>query len=462
MFDGNKSLVAIRFGGYPETVLAMSDALFSGSKIALRLPKEKSETELTTHGGNYSRRVKAGDTASECVLKANGDEKKEKDESPRDLYIFCKDESGLFTELDSKLSVPLMPEWEEYFIRELKDRKILKRLNVFSTNTEFAAYAVTLKKGETQIAKVLTDGLESGEICIPNTKQDDTAFGDIETFTQYLNAFGKDIAKKIQATFKPVFNPAEESICPELYEAQLAGAEAIKRQLKKEKMTMLVSGCGTGKTKIGPAALYAYQKSIGGGRRINVITCPSHVAKKWVRELYETVPDCIARVVSSITDVDRMYELYKTLDKPVFMVLSKESARSGYLRKPTVMWNKCRKGFICPVCGAVQEMTVTTDGISYTVPADSIFFHEENNKNHKCQSCKTVLWEADNPDCLDPAKNEWQAKESRTTYALQMKIFRLTLPCRLKYVSIPALRGGVLHKNFLFVRFCEVSAAAFF
>ena len=45
VFDGNKRLVAIRFGGYPETVLAMSDALFSGSKIALRLPKEKSESE---------------------------------------------------------------------------------------------------------------------------------------------------------------------------------------------------------------------------------------------------------------------------------------------------------------------------------------------------------------------------------------------------------------------------------
>ena len=422
VFDGNKSLVAIRFGGYPETVLAMSDALFSGSKIALRLPKEKNETELTSFGGRYSRRLKAGDTASECVLKLNDDEKKEKDENPRDLYIFCKDESGLFTELDSKLAVPLIPEWEEYFIRELKDRKILKRLNVFSVNAEFAAYAVTLKKDETEIARVLTDGLESGEICIPNAKKDDTAFMDIETFTQYLNAFGKDIAKKIQATFKPVFNPAEESICPELnevneyikknvgyslYEAQLAGAEAIKRQLEKEKMTMLVSSCGTGKTKIGAAALYAYQKSIGGGRRINVITCPSHVAKKWVRELYETVPDCIASVVSSITDVDRMYELYRTTDKPVFMVLSKESARSGYLRKPTVMWNKRRKGFICPVCGAVQEMTVTNDGISYTVPADSIFFHDENNKNHKCQSCKTVLWEADNPDCLDPAKNEW-------------------------------------------------------
>ena len=224
MFDGNKSLVAIRFGGYPETVLAMSDALFSGSKIALRLPKEKSETELTTHGGNYIRRMKAGDTASECVLRANDDEKKEKDENPRDLYIFCKDESGLFTELDSKLSVPLIPDWEKYFIRELKDRKILKKLNVFSTNTEFAAYAVTLKKGETQIAKVLTDGLESGEICIPNARKDDTAFGDIETFTQYLNAFGKDIAKKIQATFKPVFNPAERCLSP-------AKTDGMKKQV---------------------------------------------------------------------------------------------------------------------------------------------------------------------------------------------------------------------------------------
>ena len=136
---------------------------------------------------------------------------------------------------------------------------------------------------------VLTDGLKAGEICIPSAKPDDTAFKGIHTFTQYLESFGKDVARKIQSTFIPVFDPANEGICPELkevnehikantgyslYEAQLAGAEAIKRQLEKEKMTMLVSSCGTGKTKIGAAALYAYQKSKGGGARINVITCP--------------------------------------------------------------------------------------------------------------------------------------------------------------------------------------------
>ena len=422
VFDGNRNLIALRFGGYPETVLAMSDALFSGSKIAVRLPGENRETELASLGGGYERRIKSTDTAAECVLRLNDEKIGKEDERPHNIYIFCKCESELFTELDGKLSVPLIPEWEEYFIRELRDRRILKRLNVFSADAEFAAYEVTLKNGENEIAKVLTDGLKSGEICIPNSKQDDAAFQNTETFTQYLNAFGKDIARKIQSTFIPVFDPATEEISPEikevneyirqntgysLYGAQLAGAEAIKRQLEKEKMTMLVSSCGTGKTKIGTAALYAYQKSKGGGRRINVITCPSHVAKKWVRELYETVPDCIARVVSSITDIDRMYELYKTSDKPVFMVLSKESARNGYLRKPAVLWNNRRKGFICPVCGAVQEMTVTTEGLSYTVPADSFYFCEENGKNHKCQSCKTVLWETDNPNCLDPTKSDW-------------------------------------------------------
>ena len=419
--DGNKTVVALRFGGYPETVLSMSDALFSGSKLSLQLPDEKSETVLTTYGGRYERRMKGTDTYAESVLKLsdteNSDEKK-----PRDIYIFCKDETGLFSELDSKLFVPLIPEWEEYFIRELKDRKILKRLNVYSSVT-LAAYRITLKDGEKEIVKVLTDGLKSGEICIPGAKNNDTAFKEIYTFTQYLESFGKDVARKIQSTFIPVFNPANEDICKELkqvnehikantgyslYEAQLAGAEALKRRLQHEKLGILAASCGAGKTKIGAAALYAYQKSAGKkGGKVNVITCPSHVAKKWVRELYETVPDCVAQTVSSISDVDRMYGIYKHTDKTVYLVLSKESARNGYLRKPAVIWSKRKNAFVCPICGEVQKMTVNIDGISVKEPADSFFYREENSKNHKCNNCGTVLWSVCNPDCISPEKNEW-------------------------------------------------------
>ena len=215
VFGGDKKLAAVRFGGYPETVLSMSDALFSGSKIALKLPGETCETELTSFGGKYERRIKAANTSAECVMKLTDSIKTDK-EGPQDIYIFCKCESELFCELDSKLSVPLIPEWEEYFIRELKARKILKKLNVFCTDVSFSAYAVTLKNGEKEIAAVLTEGLKNGEICIPNAKENDTAFRKIQTFTQYLNAFGKDIARKIQSSFVPVFNPAEEEISPEL------------------------------------------------------------------------------------------------------------------------------------------------------------------------------------------------------------------------------------------------------
>lgn len=112
--------------------------------------------------------MKGTDTCAESVLKLSDTENSDK-KKPRDIYIFCKDETGLFSELDSKLFVPLIPEWEEYFIRELKGRKILKMLNVYSSVT-FAAYKITLKDGEKEIVKVLTDGLKSGEICIPGAK----------------------------------------------------------------------------------------------------------------------------------------------------------------------------------------------------------------------------------------------------------------------------------------------------
>ena len=58
VFGGDKKLVAIRFGGYPETVLAMSDALTSGSKIALKLPGETCETGLPHSAENTNAELR--------------------------------------------------------------------------------------------------------------------------------------------------------------------------------------------------------------------------------------------------------------------------------------------------------------------------------------------------------------------------------------------------------------------
>ena len=42
-----------------------------------------------------------------------------------------------------------------------------------------------------------------------------------------------------------------------------------------------------------------------GEKSFNLVMCPSHVTRKWVREIGETLPDSSAMVVDSIRDLDR-------------------------------------------------------------------------------------------------------------------------------------------------------------
>ena len=157
-------------------------------------------------------------------------------------------------------------------------------------------------------------------------------------------------------------------------------------------------------SKIGSTALgalhglWAAQRGRGAENSFGIVMCPSHVTRKWVREIGETLPDTYAMVVHSITELDRLYALYERGDKSVYAVFSKERARDGYMRYPAVRWNERRRAFLCPDCDAVIEMDISEDGTHYTVPADQFFFQKEHKKNHICPKCGTPLWSAVNPD----------------------------------------------------------------
>lgn len=157
-------------------------------------------------------------------------------------------------------------------------------------------------------------------------------------------------------------------------------------------------------SKIGSTALgalhglWAAQRGRGAEKSFGIVMCPSHVTRKWVREIGETLPDTYAMVVHSITDLDRLYALYEQGDKSVYAVFSKERARDGYMRYPAVRWNERRRAFLCPDCDAVIEMEISEDGAHYTVPADQFFFQKEHRKNHVCPQCGSPLWSAVNPD----------------------------------------------------------------
>lgn len=356
-----KSLCAIRFGGYPEMVGAMSDAIYGGGEISAEA------TLLATDSYQESNEAKSEEK-----------EQQNMEETPRKYYIFCSagDADGLFKELDRKTAVPLIPAFQDYVLSELQQRGYLKRLAAILLREKLQAWVLFCTAGDRNIVEVLEDGLHSGKISIPGTAGSTDGFDAVTGVTSYLNAFGVTVAERIRNQFLPLFNPAEEPLSSEileinnyiraktgynLYDAQLAVAESIKRQLTHAKCGFIVAECGSGKTKIGATAMGATYSLLKKGKTFNVVLCPSHVSKKWVRELEETLPNTIGMIVKSIANLDQLYALYEAGTKAVFAIISKERAHDGYMKMPAAVWNQRKKAFICPDCMQILEVSCSKE-----------------------------------------------------------------------------------------------------
>lgn len=423
-----RNLVAMRFGGYPEQVRAMADVLRKGAGVEAVVENHK--IVLCAKHNAYKRNVAHDGIYAEGTMLALDDENGEMEdeeqmevENPnakRKMYIFCDegDTDSLYAELDKKTAIPLIPEFKDYILDECFKRKILVPLEVLSASVHFDAYMLEVRNDEKEMEDVVNFGLKQGKISIPGAVKN-SDFENIVTVSQYLNKYGITIANRIRQSFNPWFDPVAESICDQLnringnlkknvgytlYSAQLAVAEALKRRLDRSKVGLVVAECGSGKTKIGSAALAAHQK---GKKCFNVILCPSHVTKKWVREIQETLPDTKAQVVYNLADIDRAFDEYKNGKETMYIVLSKERARDGYMRKPIVVYSRIKKCYICPYCGKPISMVINDDGTNYTVHADQFYFKKETTLNHKCEECGHVLWGVLNPDDLDIRHNDW-------------------------------------------------------
>lgn len=274
VFDKDKTIVALRIGGYPEAVQAMSDILIAGCDLELQGAREtiqantkgpKTYERKLSHDGVYAEGMHyLKDDVPNTIMFGDDESDGTKVAVKKNLYFFCKSRDELYAELDRKLSVPLIPEFKDYFISELINQKLLQQLTVYSLGYKFEAWHMKISEDESEVAKVLEDGLKSGKITIPGTQSGNLAvFNNIKTFTQYLGEFGSMVAERIKNCFPPRFNPAEEPVAPEitevndcvrsnagysLFDAQLGAAEALKRQLETDKMALLVAECGTGKS----------------------------------------------------------------------------------------------------------------------------------------------------------------------------------------------------------------------
>lgn len=427
--DGREQhLRAIRFGGYPEMVRAMSDSIYAGATLETEFAGEtamltcepkKYECHLS-HDGIYAEATilsldDADETRSTNEEEMGGQTNVEL--PPRKCVLFCPvgNRRALFEALDRKTAVPLIPEFQAYVLDELQRRRFLKPLRVISIRERLEAWLLLCKKDDANIVKVLEDGLKTGAIYIPGTVQNQHGFDCVHSVTSYLSAFGVTVAERIRNQFQPLFDPAAEQLSPEilrindyicahagysLYPAQLAVAESVKRKLSEGKSAFIVAECGSGKTKIGATALAAYQAQ-KRKKTFNIVLCPSHVAKKWVRELAETLPDTAGVIVRSITELDSLYAQYQQGDKSIYAVISKEKARDGYMRRPAVLFDARKGAFRRPCCGEIIELPSSDDTDGWTT-AKPEAFRTETRRNHKCMNCGELLWTAANPSVPAP------------------------------------------------------------
>lgn len=287
----NSTITAIRFGGYPEMVRAMSDAIYGGGTIEAVQNETKRDLKSApkgyrrqlTHDGVYaSATLMANDDALTAQIQGNEEDEAEagvqQELQPRRCYIFCPagDRDRLFEEVDRKTAAPMIPAFRDYVLDELTARGDLRQLEVFSLREKLDAFVLSLKPEDANVVEILEAGLKSGAITIPGAVpgQPD-GFGDVKSVVGYLNAFGPTVAQRIRSQFQPLFDPAAEPLSEEvlavndtimakagysLYDAQLAVAEATKRQLDRKKVALIVAECGSGKTKIGSTAIGALQE----------------------------------------------------------------------------------------------------------------------------------------------------------------------------------------------------------
>ena len=464
--DPSPTLAGLRFGGYAEVVRGLTDAIYGGATIEIE-DADGSLLTLKSLSKQYHREVSHEGLYAEATLIAEDeiqessksqDEKSSKHAQKDDLfddnvpqqdipahicYIFCHpgNEDELFQAIDQKSYVPMIPEYQDYVLAELKRRRILRPLRVRSLYQELEAWKLCCEAKDQNLVKVMEDGLKQGKIKIPGAAPGPSLLDGVHSVTDYLNTFGVAVAERIKKLFVPLFDPATEPLSEEvldineyirahagysLYDAQLAVAESIKRKLGQSKVALIVAGCGTGKTKIGSVAvaaagLQSHQISAGHSKTFSIVLCPAHVTKKWVREIEESIPNTFAAVVRSISEFDLLYKLYEQGSRNCFAIISKEKARDGYMRAPAVIfrkWNReglniarphaneempaagfsaFRHVFCCPDCGAVIMENISKDGVAYCVPAGPRFFRSENRENHKCKICGSSLWTALNP-----------------------------------------------------------------
>ncbi len=271
--------------------------------------------------------------------------------------------SRIYDKLYDNSPAPILMDWMQYITSELQRRGHLSELRMIKQDEE-ALNAFKLQVPFDILFLIIKNGLSSGRISVNGSNLSSSRINEVTGLDSYLNSFTEILTDKIQASFSPKFRPGIDKYSSklntfadyakykgiELYDAQKGVIQAASNNLDKNNISLIVSEMGSGKSIMSVATTYVNSKKNG---LTNIIICPGHLVYKWKSEIDAYSPMSEAIVVK---DFNHFISLESHIKNPkrrrsLFLIMSKETAKFSYEERPSVVWSKKRKCYVCPECG---------------------------------------------------------------------------------------------------------------
>lgn len=270
--------------------------------------------------------------------------------------------------IKNETNVPFLQEWVGYVLNYGNEAITITTPTAMyaDMDSEENIYAVNVTVNENYVLEAVKAGLQRGLITINGSTLSSESTENIRTLTEYLEKFKDRLIEKASTKFTPCYNPEKDEYNQKekdyfdyasyfgklnFYNTQKNVIAAVNRSLENNKNAFIVGELGCGKTSLAVGSIYCNAKS----KHINsIVMAPGHLVYKWKREIERLFPDAKAVVLQEFQDVlDIEKEVMCALrNYPLFMIISKDSAKINYQERPSAIWDTRKHQFLCPNCGS--------------------------------------------------------------------------------------------------------------
>ena len=314
----------------------------------------------------------------------------------------------IFEILKKVCPFPFSRGWIDYIIGEKCITLEPCRAKYADIENSENVYAIIFRFSVKDIFRKVKEGLSLGRININSNASGVNQNGNVpDNLSEYLEKYSEELVGKINCKFTPLFSPVSDKFTEKekdyfeyaksfsginFYTAQKNIIASISRSIKKNGNSIIVGEMGVGKTAMSIGSLYIFEKK---KNPFNIVMAPGHLVEKWKREIENLYPGSVAYIIDSLTTLQKLDS--KIRDKkrkyPLFLIISKNTAKISYAFQPIPKYDKHKHHFVCPHCGQPSyEYTKKIYGCSYKHEYLALSYASKNDQNSTCYTCGAPMW----------------------------------------------------------------------